>query len=100
MSTLREKQQLLIIRRNEVRQLEEDIARLSLEEPRQPTPTITERFPIGSTVRLVGRNEKLRLRRKKAVVVDHTKCFVILERRNETFRRAPENLQRINNDEH
>ena len=74
----------------EVAALEEQIARLSLVEP--PKETIYERFPIGSKVRLTGKKEKLLLRRKIAIVVGHTTCYVRLERKGGSFRRAPENI--------
>ena len=55
---------------------------------------IKNRFPVGSTVKLRGKNEKLRLRRKKATVIGHTTCFVKLQRLDEVFNRSPENITR------
>ena len=97
MTTIQEKKQLLKVIKEEVKQLEEEIAKCSLEEKSQRIPTLPERFPIGSNVHLIGKSEKYRLRRKRAVVVGHTTCFVKLERKEETFIRAPENLKLIEN---
>ena len=81
----------------EVALLEEQIAQLSIKET--PKSSIHERFPIGSDVRLTGKNEKLRLRRKRAIVIGHSTCYVKLEREGESFRRAPENIALTNRDE-
>ena len=83
----------------QVAKLEEQIAQLRIqEEGAKPSTTLQERFPIDTEVKLTGRNEKLRLRRKKAVVVGHSTCFVKLEREGEQFRRAPESITRTNCD--
>ena len=87
MSTeLEDKKKELRIKLLEVAALEERIARLILAD------TSHERFPIGSKVRLTGKKEKPSLRRKIANVVGHTTCYVRLERKGESFRRAPENI--------
>ena len=99
MTTIQEKKQLLKVRKEEVKQLEEEIAKCSLEEKSQRIPTLPERYPIGSNVCLTGKSEKHRLRRKRAVVVGHTTCFVKLKRKKKTFIRAPENLKLIENDD-
>ena len=100
MSTIQEKKKLIEVKKEEIKRLEEEIAKCTLEEQNQPTspPTIVDQFPIGSRVRLVGRNEKLYLRRKKATVIDHTEKTVLLKRKGEIFRRFPTNLKRIDDD--
>ena len=101
MSTLQEKKQLLKIRKDEVKLLEQEIARLTLEEKekqeKQPKPilTIVDKFPVGSTVLLIGKREQYQLRRKKAQVIGHTDQFVKLTRKEETFIRRPENLKLV-----
>jgi hypothetical protein len=96
-SELVKKKQQLKDKLLEVAQLEEQIAQLSIKE--SPKSSIAERFPIGSTVWLTGSNEKLRLRRKKATVTGHTTCYVRLDRKGESFRRAPENITLVSTDE-
>ena len=97
------KKELEILKRQQhIALLEKEIQQLSLkehDEPAPPTrkfkspaPSLQERFPLNSIVQLAGRNEKLRLRRKTAKVVNYTKCYVCLIRKGEEFRRAPENI--------
>ena len=93
MTTLQEKKKLLKVKKEEVEQLEKEIAKCSLEDRTSQTLSLSERFPIGSTVRLIGKKEKHRLRQKRAVVVGHTTCFIKLERKENRFIRAPENLE-------
>ena len=101
MSTLQEKKKLLQLRKDEVRLLEQEIARLTLEEEekqkKQPKPVLTfiEKFPIGSSVLLIGKREQYRLRGKKAEVIGHTDQFVKLSRKGESFIRRPENLKLV-----
>ena len=86
----------LKLRQQQVVQIEEEIRLLSLTEKATKAPSLKERFPENSIVRLTGKNEKHYLRRKKARVIGHTTCYVRLEWKNgkkkETFLRAPENI--------
>ena len=81
MTSLQEKKKLLKVKKEEVEQLEEEIAKCSLEDQTSQTPSLSERFPIGSALRLIGKNEKYRLRLKRAVVVGHTTCCINLEKK-------------------
>ena len=87
----------LKLRQQQVAQIEEEIRLLSLAEKATKAPSLQERFPENSIVRLTGKNEKHYLRRKKARVIGHTTCYVRLEWKNgkkkETFLRAPENIK-------
>ena len=88
----------LELRQQQVAILEEEIRLLSIEDKRDKKPralSLQERFPKHSTVRLTGRNENHRLRRKKAEVIGYTNCYIRLERKGEEFLRAPENLELI-----
>ena len=92
----------LKLRQQQVAILEREIRLLSIEEKeRKPrTLTLPERFPKHSIVRLIGKNEKYRLRRKRAEVVGYTNCYIRLERKGgEEFLRAPENLGLIEDGE-
>ena len=91
-SKLEEKQKELQLRQLQVLQLQEEIANLSITERQSPVPTLPERHPLGQKVKLTGKNEKYRLRNKKATVTGHTNCYVRLLRKGESFLRAPENL--------
>ena len=95
MTTIQEKKNLLQVKKDEVRQLEQEIAQLTLEEQEQEEPSLAQSFPVGATVKFIGKREKYRLRGKKAVVTGHTKCYVLLRRRNEHLQRYPHNLQVI-----
>ena len=98
MSTeLRNKKKELKAKLLEVAALQEQIAHLSLAESSKDS--IHERFPIGSKIRLTGKNKKPSLRKKTATVIGHTTCYVKLERRGESFRRAPENVTLVEGNE-
>ena len=102
MSTIvNKKKREIAIKQEEIAILEQEILKLTLEEKqnKRSTPSLQERFPSNSTVRLIGHNEKLRLRRKKATVVGYTDCFIRLERKGEVFLRAPENIDLLEDDE-
>ena len=86
---LDEKKKILQIKKLEIQLLEKEIAKLSVSE----NSPIDNRFPLHSTVILVGKSEKHRLLQKKATIIGHTTCFVKLRRREEEFLRAPENLR-------
>ena len=86
---LDEKKKILQIKKLEIQLLEKEIAKLSVSE----NNSIDNRFPLQSSVVLVGKSEKQRLRQKKATVIGHTTSFVKLRRREEEFLRAPENLR-------
>ena len=90
----------ILVKKEEVKKLEEEIAKCSLEEQSTHTPTLLERFPIGYSVRLIGKSEKYRLRQTKATVIGHTTCFVKLKRKEESFIRAPENHKLIDDGDH
>ena len=97
---LHRKKRELEAKRQEVEALEREIAdiekRLAKAKLVNNGPTnLPGRFPVGSTVRLTGKNEKRHLRRKEATVVGHTKCFVKLQLQEETFKRSPENIKRL-----
>ena len=92
---LAKKELLLKQTLHKVAQLEEQIAQLRIQEKEPEPPTLPDRFPVGCKVKLTGRNEKYRLQGKKAKVTRHSACFVKLEREGEEFRRAPENITRI-----
>ena len=87
----------LRLKQKEIAQLEEEIRLLSLAEKTIKTPSLKKRFPVNSTVRLIGRNEKVYLKRELARVVDHTHCYVRLNWKKETFLRAPENIVLVKN---
>ena len=87
-SKLDEKKRELHIKKREVVLLEEEIAKLNINE----RGTIADQFPTQATVILIGKSEKYRLRQKKATVIGHTTCFVRLRRKEEEFLRSPENL--------
>ena len=89
---LEEKQKELELRQTQVLQLQEEIAQLSITTKPEPELTLPERYPLGQRVTLSGRNEKYRLRSKRAVVISHMACYVKLQRKGERFLRAPENL--------
>ena len=96
------KKKELEIKRLEVEALEQEISDIekrvaNVNINNDGSIDLLSRFPIGSTVRLTGRNEKRRLRRKEATVIGHTTCFVKLQRQEETFNRSPENLARLKN---
>ena len=91
-STLDSKKRELKLRQQQVATLEEEIRLLSLEDRKPKTLTLQERFPKHSTARLTGRNEKFRLKGKKAEVIGYTNCYIRLGRKGESFLRAPENL--------
>ena len=87
-SKLDEKKRELRMKKLEVELLEEEIAKLSVNE----RGTIANQFPIQATVILIGKSEKYRLRQKKATVIGYTTCFVKLRRKEEVFLRSTENL--------
>ena len=93
---LANKKSELKLRQQQVAQIEEEIRLLSLAEKATKAPSLQERFPENSIVRLTGKNEKHYLRRKKARVIGHTTCYARLEwksgKNKETFLRAPENI--------
>ena len=91
-SKLEEKQKELQLRQLQVLQLQEEIAILNIAEKQRPAPTLPERHPLEQEVILTGKNEKYRLRNKRATVTGHTNCYVRLLRKGERFLRAPENL--------
>ena len=95
--TLSSKKKELKKKQLEVKLLEDEISRLTISDT--PAPTIPDRFPIDSSVRLIGSNENYRLRQKTAIVIEHTTCFVRLRRKKEEFLRAPENIHRITDHE-
>ena len=87
-------------KRREVEALEKEIADIEkrLAKARLDTngPTdLSGRFPIGSIVRLTGKNEKRHLRHKEPTVIGHTTCFVKLRLQEETFKRSPESIKRV-----
>ena len=77
----------------EIADIEKRLAKAKLDDD-EPT-NFSGRFPVGSTVRLIGKNEKQHLRRKEATVIGHTNCFVKLQLQEETFKRSPENIKRL-----
>ena len=102
MSTIvNKKKREIAIKQEEIAILEQEIIKLTLEEKQSKRSTLSlqERFPPNSTVRLVGHNEKLRLRQKKATVVGYTDCFIRLKRKEEVFLRAPKNIDLLEDDE-
>ena len=98
-STLDSKKKELKLRQQQVAILEEEIRLLSIENCKPNSPTLQERFPEHSTIILTGKNEKYRLKGKKAKVVGYTNCYIRLERKGESFLRAPGNLELNQNDE-
>ena len=97
---LHRKKRELEAKRQEVEALEREIAdiekRLAKAKLDINRPTnLPGRFPIGSTVRLTGKNEKRHLRNKEATVIGHTTCFVKLQLQEETFKRSPESIKKI-----
>ena len=96
-SALDSKKRELKLRKQQIAILEEEIRLLSLKEGTPRTPTLQERFPKHSTVRLTGKSEKYRLKGKKAKVTGYTNCYVRLERKGESFLRAPENITKTEN---
>ena len=79
------KQKELELRQQQVLRLQEEIALLRISEDPKPSPSLPERFPLGQTVTLSGKNEKHRLRKKRAVIVGHTACYIRLKRKGEVF---------------
>ena len=97
---LNRKKRELEAKRQEVESLEREIAdiekRLAKAKLDINRPTnLPGRFPVGSTVRLTGKNEKRHLRRKEATVIGHTTCFVKFQLQEEIFKRSPESIKKI-----
>ena len=99
LTKLEEKRKELELRQAQVLRLQEEIAQLSIATRRGPKLTLLTRYPLGQRVTLSGKNEKYRLRSKRAVVIGHTPCYVKLQRKGEQFLRAPENLTVIQDDD-
>ena len=99
LTKLEEKRKELELRQSQVLRLQEEIAQLSIATRRGPKLTLLTRYPLGQRVTLSGKNEKYRLRSKRAVVIGHTPCYVKLQRKGEQFLRAPENLTVIQDDD-
>ena len=96
---LEEKQKELELRQLQVLRLQEEIAQLNIATKPESEPTLPTRYPLGQRVTLSGRNEKYRLRDKRAVVIGHTPCYVKLQRKGEQFLRVPENLTIVRDDD-
>ena len=96
---LEKKQKELQLRQQQVLQLQEEIAKLSITENQSPVLTLPSRYPLGQKVILSGKNEKYRLRNKRATAIGHTTCYVKLQKKEERFLRAPENLTVVRDDD-
>ena len=74
LTKLEAKQKEIELRQQQVLRLQEEIALLRISAESKPVQSLHDRFPLGRIVSLSGKNEKHRLRKKRAVIVGHTAC--------------------------